>query len=472
MPNINGQHLVSQNLLNNPFTDPNAHYIYTNYLQPLLFKLFGGSTLNQYLVYTLLNTLAFFAVFFLWFLKQDNSKNFHKSIAIIIFPVFTIPFYWIGMDGMTLLLMLLIMINMTSKLGLVFAILLGLQHFEQGLVGCLILFGSLVMHRIISAEDHSWQAAKKVMYIIGAIVLGKLLLSLWFSINTLVVLGDRAAYLESHLDTSVTQWLGSWPYILFSIFGFGWLLILKNAKTTYPLLIAALVAFVFVITVKDQSRVAILLLFPSLFYWVFINRAVVDGVSAKHAVAILALYLLFPTVIVWEGEIQGALLKADRQAIQAIKQNSFDYDFFAPFQKRETGPFNSIIYHGADLSGTTGAIIGSDKTASKNSDQPGYVTYGPYAQLPEGKYRFIIAYSSPASNTTTVGNWDVMLNLPNGAKLLNKGLLVGTDNTQRNITDTFILATEYAHKKIEIRNFYNGASDLSINSVTITRLGE
>jgi hypothetical protein len=53
MPNISTQYAVSQNLTINTFSDPNAHYIYTNYLEPFILNILGGTTLNEYLIFTL-----------------------------------------------------------------------------------------------------------------------------------------------------------------------------------------------------------------------------------------------------------------------------------------------------------------------------------------------------------------------------------------------------------------------------------
>lgn len=78
------------------FSDPNAHYIYTNYLEPFIFNILGGTTLNEYLIFTLFITVVFLSIFIIWFLRYHNeihSKNYYKFIPIITFSIFFVPFY-------------------------------------------------------------------------------------------------------------------------------------------------------------------------------------------------------------------------------------------------------------------------------------------------------------------------------------------------------------------------------------------
>ena len=145
MPNLKEQHTISQSLLVNLLPDANSHYLLTNYLQPLLFGLVGGHAFKTYIIYAALCALGFYAGF-VWsrLNRPSNPTVGHLSLlAMGVFTVFETPAYWIGMDGLTLLLCLLIMLTLQTRWGLLFAALLSWQHFEQGMVGFLLLGGTL-----------------------------------------------------------------------------------------------------------------------------------------------------------------------------------------------------------------------------------------------------------------------------------------------------------------------------------------
>lgn len=125
MPNLKVQFTVSQHLTHNPFPDPFGHYIFTSYLQPALFYLFGGRSVISYAIYASLITLVFLLSFLLWFVKYHGrcvALDRFKVLAAATFPAFMVPFYWIGMDGMTLLLMLGMMITPSRRWAVLLAV--------------------------------------------------------------------------------------------------------------------------------------------------------------------------------------------------------------------------------------------------------------------------------------------------------------------------------------------------------------
>ena len=107
---------------------------------------------------------------------------------------------------------------------------------------------------------------------------------------------------------------------------------------------------------------------------------------------------------------------------------------------------------------------------AQSGTKPGYITFGPYIKLEEGNYQFNISYSSSESNATVVGFWDVGMALPKKFELLKKDNLLGTNNKDSHIIQSFTIPKEYTNEKIEIRNFYNGIGDLIIKSLTITKV--
>ncbi len=335
MPNLGAQHLISQSLTHIPFDNPGGHYIMTNYLQPFIFGILGGKSLSEYMVFTFATSLLFLLIFIIWFLRyhQDpNTSHLHKLVTMSTFPVFMIPFYWVGMDGMTLLLMLLIMINFKSAWSIVYSALLGIQHFEQGIIALLLLSGTFFFSYIFNKKTLSVNPIKNSIYALTGILFGKLILIGWFYYNDIILLDTRSSYLESHIGFCFKLWIDSWPFILYSLFGVGWLLILKEYKLLLPLIVPIIVAFVILITVSDQTRVGAIILFPSLFYWVFMNRQLFNRITLKFSGIMLIFYLTLPVVYVWGGPFFGSLLRYDSEIIRKIKNPSLYIDLTSPFK--------------------------------------------------------------------------------------------------------------------------------------------
>ncbi len=129
-----------------------------------------------------------------------------------------------------------------------------------------------------------------------------------------------------------------------------------------------------------------------------------------------------------------------------------------------------FIWNGFDLNSQVGKVKNKFRIAKSDKDKAGYITFGPYMKLEEGNYKFDISYISSEVNATVVGTWDVGIALPKGFKELKKNNLIGTSNQEGHIVQYFTIPNEYSNEKIEIRNFYNGIGDLTIKSLTITKV--
>lgn len=478
MPNLEAQFLISKDLLINPFPDPNIHYLLTNYLQPFIFGLFGGNNFYLYIGYSILTVLIYFFIFSHWYQKSyDTLKNKHSIFSIIVFPSFMVPFYWVGMDGMTLLLMLLIMINLKTRWSILFSIFLGIQHFEQGIASFLLLAAAIVMHSLFKKKSIP---IKEFIVIIISILLGKAILSLWFYTADIELLGNRSAYAKKHFPIFSAQWLGSWPYILYSLFGVGWLLVLSEIKKTWPLIISTFVVYILTFFVGDQTRVGAIVLFPSLFYWVFLNKEIINGISPRLVLSMLSIYLIVPVVYVWGGQAFGSLIKSDIKTISKIGSPSFKFNPLSPFignnsikknhKIKYNNFFNYIEYKASSLPSQIGNILNDAIVAKEGVDKSGYITFGPYISLPAGRYKFDFIYESSEANNLTIGNWDIVIALANEARLIKKGEITGTKGVKHHITESFIMPEDFSHEQVEIRNLYNGIGNLTIYNLKIEKL--
>ncbi len=338
MPNIEAQYDISQSLTFVPFAAPGSHFLMTNFLQPLVFNMIGGNCLYQYLIFTFIITVVYIVIFAIWLLqyhKNHPMENLYRLAAIFTFPVFMVPFYWIGMDGMVLLLMLLVMITLRSHWSIFFAFLLGIQHFEQGVVAFILLLGTFLYTYVFEGKRQYAVDIRKTVYILIALITGKLLLLVWFSYFHITLLDTRSTYLEENFSYVLHLWIDSWPFILYSLFGAGWVLIIKEYKILYPFLLSVVVAFVFLMFVSDQTRVGTIILFPSLMYWIFMNKELWCKVTNKLSIVMILLYFALPVVYVWGGwggPFFGSLHRYDAEIIRKIKNPSYNINFVSPFK--------------------------------------------------------------------------------------------------------------------------------------------
>jgi len=344
MPNIYNQYLVSQYLSANPTTAPNPDYLYGNYLEPLLYGLFGGESFWGYMIYTFAIYLLFIISFIIWlgFYHRDNIlKKPYRVVALLIFSIFFIPLYWIGMDGMTLLLLLLSMIGLYSRWGLFFAFLLGVQHASQGIVSLSILGISIAFMFFVNREYRFKRDLIKVSYIIISVVIGKAVLILWFSISDIHIVMSRSRILREYLSIHISYWLKSFGVILYSIFGVGWILIIRYIRYLYPILISTLLTLIFIMSVADESRVGAILLFPSLFYWLFMNEKVISLISLRFSIILGLLYIITPTIFVWEATTYYSTRVYIPKISKIIYQGG-EFDIMKPFNQNGKWHFAPI----------------------------------------------------------------------------------------------------------------------------------
>ena len=136
-----------------------------------------------------------------------------------------------------------------------------------------------------------------------------------------------------------------------------------------------------------------------------------------------------------------------------------------PMQKKDS----YLEWEASSLPSKIGKKINNHVTIEQENIV-GHITFGPYVALPKGKYQFHITYASKELDTIKVGKWDVVIALPNEAKLIDEGAIFGSNGIDNNIIKKFIVEKEFSNQKVEIRNFYNGIGGLTIKKLSITRI--
>ena len=104
----------------------------------------------------------------------------------------------------------------------------------------------------------------------------------------------------------------------------------------------------------------------------------------------------------------------------------------------------------------------------KELDKHGTLSFGPYVDLPKGRYRIEIEYASPSDPDVVVGKWDIATE--RGGRIISEGLLMGTGDVFTSMT--YELELDEYTRDIEVRTFYEGIEGLALRSVVITRLDD
>jgi hypothetical protein len=106
--------------------------------------------------------------------------------------------------------------------------------------------------------------------------------------------------------------------------------------------------------------------------------------------------------------------------------------------------------------------------AVEGVDLPGFVSFGPYIELPEGLYCASVRYSSNASVGRDIGAFDVAKDA--GATELQIVKLLGTEGKVQTVSAVFTVRHRRRsdeRKLFELRNFWNGSSDLRVLDVEL-----
>lgn len=120
------------------------------------------------------------------------------------------------------------------------------------------------------------------------------------------------------------------------------------------------------------------------------------------------------------------------------------------------------MYYGSELPGLLGEVVNSGRHI-KDGGKQGFLTYGPYAVLPEGRYTFDICYSSKNAYKS---KFDIVTN--SGNDIIKEEYLIAT-NPFYNIVKNVSVPAEKANQQWEVRVWYAGVGELTIHYIKITK---
>jgi hypothetical protein len=294
VPNLRPQYDVSQHLTHSP----TSGYFHTSYLQPAVFGVLGGKTIEAYVVYCGLLTLVFLIALIATFIHIHGWT--WKLAGLLVFSVAMVPVYWIGMDGATLLLMLAVLTTFDRTWVWLFAMLLSWQHLEQAVLG----FGILALTFLLSGRGVEF---RRTSHILATLLAGRILLVVYLHFVGVHVTSDRTIFAVGHLRQFAAMWYSGWPWTLWSLCGVGWFLLLTRLRLTWPIFVVTPLVLLVLIAVTDHTRVGVIVLFPTLAYWAFLNPEFWREMRPAWIATAVVAYLLVPVVYVWGGLSCGSV---------------------------------------------------------------------------------------------------------------------------------------------------------------------
>lgn len=112
------------------------------------------------------------------------------------------------------------------------------------------------------------------------------------------------------------------------------------------------------------------------------------------------------------------------------------------------------------------SIQGDGSRIARPTETSTYLIYGPYINLPEGNYQFLINYISNAPLTISAASWDVS-GVKSGA--INQGALQGTDNKITIFKEKFTIKNLNKNDPYEIRIYFNSGYQFIINNIKLIK---
>ncbi|QIK74308.1 hypothetical protein [Nocardioides piscis] len=314
IPNLSLSIMAAQNPFADPnFADPNADYLFWNWLAMFLAWALGATSFAPYFLLHLGFAVAFEIVMFALLLRR-LPRDLGRSAAVIFatLPVSGTAYFWVGMDGLTLLLTALVLVAASHQWAvLTLGVLLGMQHFEQGVVAAGALLVSLLMARWVGKQVQ-FPLSSAFALLIG-LLLGKGALIAIFSAHDIEV-ESRTFWLRTNVVMVIDQFAFHWQWVLFATLGLGWLVILRSfdlGRDAFPLLSGLAVALALLPIVGDQTRVVASTSLLVLGVFVLLDEQLLRSYQRIEVAALLAVWLLVPYVWVWGGVPRWSVLPHD-----------------------------------------------------------------------------------------------------------------------------------------------------------------
>ncbi len=137
--------------------------------------------------------------------------------------------------------------------------------------------------------------------------------------------------------------------------------------------------------------------------------------------------------------------------------------------KKIVNPGDAYLWEACTLPTQIGVPTQTCAMEKSDTRKKGFIAYGPYEALPEGKYKFEIKYISSAPASGVIGEWDVLLQLPNTTSRIKADKMSGTAGQPRTIMGNFDVSKDQHMAQVEVRVFSDSNSAIQLDSILLTR---
>ena len=314
MPNQGSVLAIAQNPFVNPFADPFAHYLFWSWLDPFLAWLVGAVTKWKLFGFHLAIALAFTLLFLRVAFRTLPGDMARAAVVLFsVLPVSATAYFWVGPDALTLLLLLLALAFPTYRvITFTIGLLLGMQHFEQGVFAVsALLFAVALSQRQGYGLRYTWAFCATLLV---GVVGGKLILIQVFDHYDIVVNSGRMHWLRGHFDTITSQFFYHIHPVVWSVLGLGWLAALRftdwGAKSV-PFFLGLVGLCLLLPIVADQTRVLSIITFPLVFTYLLTNPDFLGKLGRREVAWLFGIWALMPWAWVWSGDPKWSVFPHD-----------------------------------------------------------------------------------------------------------------------------------------------------------------
>ena len=298
----------------NPYAVPESDYVLSSWLGPFLAWLLGVRDFEAFVAFQFVLALGFVALFG-WLAARRLPPDLARTATVlfVLLPVSATPFFWVGVDGLTLLL-LLAALAAAPRVALVFAfgLLAGVEHFEQALVGTAALCGAVALGRPLGAS--SSVPLRACVALLAGVVAGRLVLAGVFHAAGLHARVDRLDWLLLGLDGMVGHFLANAHVVLWSALGVGWLVALRFAdrgRRALPFFLALAGLCLMMVVTNDQTRVVAVVTFPLIYVHWLSDRDFLASLGRTEVAGLFGLWVLVPWTWTWNGMVETSVFPYD-----------------------------------------------------------------------------------------------------------------------------------------------------------------
>ncbi len=314
IPNFDASQAMAQNPFANPFSNPDAHYIFWSWLGPFIAWAIGARSSLAFFILHFSFSLAF-SLMFIKIVFSMFPDNVARSSLILfsILPVSATAYFWVSSDSITLFLMILSFAYPQYALVTFFSgIALGMQHFEQGFFAA----GGLLFAVFLSkkSDERLGFSVKFCALLFLGVALGKLILIGLFKYFAIEVNSGRIHWLREHLHFLLNQFFFHPHYAIWSVFGLGWLAALRYTdwgRKTVPFFITLSGLCLLLPVSDDPTRVLAVVTFPLVaVYWLF-NGNFLNKISKIEISLVFLIWAIMPWGWVWQGTPKWSVFPYD-----------------------------------------------------------------------------------------------------------------------------------------------------------------